>query len=170
MWNVYDVCYVAINSNCFLNSDTNLFAHVVHVSHFRGVIDLAYCITSLIVHEIGLPTICNKWGFTVFQFPVRLMKIAQMNSQNVPFYPSCSRSLPLSHFIFADFFFLVFSFSRSRNQPFQSRNFKKPEYATGGDWNRKTCSSPCLSSRECKREMQEVKKTCGLRWMSNTDT
>ncbi len=43
--------------------------HILHTSYtfsrFRGIIDLAYCITSLIAYEIGLPTICNKWGFTV---------------------------------------------------------------------------------------------------------
>ncbi len=29
------------------------------------MIDLPYCITSFIAYEIGLRTICNKWGFTV---------------------------------------------------------------------------------------------------------
>ncbi len=51
MWNVSNIL------NAYNYTD---IAHVVHVSHFRGMIDFTYCITSLIAYEIGLRTICNK--------------------------------------------------------------------------------------------------------------
>ncbi len=86
MWNVHNMENM---SKILLAYDQRHIAHFIRVSHFRGMIDLSYCINSLVAYEIGLRTIYNTWGFTVVT--VLADKLHESTSVLTVIWPSINR-------------------------------------------------------------------------------